>query len=214
MQAQLDTKEDELGRLRKELSGLREQIETQEPSEPPAVPEPHAPERKSEDPEPGRLAELKQRVDSLKGELNQRHTERNDLRRQLERERKKVHMLEAEHEVTPQTTLVDEAESEPDNVDLSEPTRFRVPVFTKRVRASLQHLPDATKRHALVLVSRIAAGDHAALRGTRRLAADRTVWRQRVGRDYRVLFRMTDEELEVLDVVHRQDFERTVRLLK
>ena len=214
VQAQLDTKEDELGRLRKELSGLREQIETQEPSEPPAVPEPHAPERKSEDPEPGRLAELKQRVDSLKGELNQRHTERNDLRRQLERERKKVHMLEAEHEATPQTTLVDEAESEPDNVDLSEPTRFRVPVFTKRVRASLQHLPDATKRHALVLVSRIAAGDHAALRGTRRLAADRTVWRQRVGRDYRVLFRMTDEELEVLDVVHRQDLERTVRLLK
>jgi len=41
-----------------------------------------------------------------------------------------------------------------------------------------------------------------------------TVWRQRVGRDYRVLFRMNDEELEVLDVVHRQDLERTVRLLK
>ncbi len=64
------------------------------------------------------------------------------------------------------------------------------------------------------LVSRIAAGDHAALRGTRRLAVDRTVWRQRVGRDYRVLFRMTDEELEVLDVVNRQDLERTVRQLK
>ena len=198
MQEQLDAKEDELGRLRKELSGLREQFETQEPSELPVVPKPHAPEPKREDPEPDRLAELRQRVDSLKGELNQRHTERNDLRRQLERERKRVHMLEAEQEATPETTRIDEAESEPDDVDLSEPMRFRIPVFTKRVRASLQHLPDATKRHALVLVSRIAAGDHAALRGTRRLAADRTVWRQRVGRNYRVLFRMTDEELEVL----------------
>ena len=125
-----------------------------------------------------------------------------------------MHSLEAEHGASPQTTNVDDEEGESDAGELSEPTRFRIPVFTKRVRASFQHLPEVTKRHAVVLVSRIAAGDHAALRGTRRLEADRTVWRQRVGRDYRVLFRMTDEELEVLDVVHRQDLERTVRQLK
>jgi mRNA-degrading endonuclease RelE of RelBE toxin-antitoxin system len=40
------------------------------------------------------------------------------------------------------------------------------------------------------------------------------VWRVRIGRSYRLLFRVHDAELEVLDLVHRQDLEKKLHQLK
>ena len=169
----------------------------------------------SHEPSETRVLELKERVARLKGELNQRHAERNQLKRQLEREQKRADLLEAERRSSTDAPSEGEAEDEPDAPELeaSGPIPFRFPVLTKRFRTSLQHMPESTKRRTVVLVSRIAAGDQAAFRGTRRLEVDRTLWRRRVGRDYRMLFRLTDEELEVLDIVPRQGFERAVREL-
>ena len=169
----------------------------------------------SHEPSETRVTELKERVARLKGELNQRHAERNQLKRQLEREQKRADLLEAERRRSADTTSEGQAEDEPGAPELeaSGPLPFRFPVLTKRFRSSLQHMPDSTKRRTVILVSRIAAGDQAAFRGTRRLEVDRTLWRRRVGRDYRMLFRLTDEELQVLDIVHRQSLERAVREL-
>lgn len=171
--------------------------------------------RGANEPSETRIAELKERVARMKGELNQRHAERNQLKRQLEREQKRADLLEAERRSSMDTAPEAEAEDEPGAPELeaSGPLPFRFPVLTKRFRASLQHMPDVTKRRTVILVGRIAAGDQAAIRGTIRLEVDRTIWRRRVGRDYRMLFRLTDDELEVLDIVHRQGLERTVREL-
>ena len=214
---ELEAKEAELGRLRQEMSSLREQLESHthdvvSSGEPVPVVQP--PEG-SHEPSEARVAELKERVARMKGELNQRHAERNQLKRQLEREQKRADLLEAEHRKSADTTPEGQSEDEPGAPELeaSGSLPFRFPVLTKRFRASLHHIPDPTKRRTVVLVSRIAAGDPAAIRGTRRLEVDRTIWRRRVGRDYRMLFRLTDEELEVLDIVHRQGFERAVREL-
>jgi hypothetical protein len=58
-----------------------------------------------------------------------------------------------------------------------------------------------------------AAGDLAAFRGTRRLRLDRDLYRQRVGRGHRPIFRVHAQELEAVDLVPRKDLERTIREL-
>ena len=212
---ELEAKEAELGRLRQEMSALREQLESH-PHEVVSSREPVVrPTEGSHEPSETRVTELRERVARLKGELNQRHAERNQLKRQLEREQKRADLLEAERRSSTDTTSEGQAEDEPGAPELeaSGPLPFRFPVLTKRFRTSLQHMPDSTKRRTVVLVSRIAAGDQAAIRGTRRLQVDRTIWRRRVGRDYRMLFRLTDDELQVLDIVPRQGLERAVREL-
>ena len=215
---ELEAKEAELGRLRKDMSALREQLESHAHVEVVSAGQPTVnaqPAEGSHESSESRVSELKERVARLKGELNQRHAERNQLKRQLEREHKRVDLLEAERRHSLEAEPEGQAEDEPGAPELeaSGPLPFRFPVLTKRFRNSLQHMPDVTKRRTVVLLSRIAAGDQAAIRGTRRLEADRTIWRRRVGRDYRMLFRLTDDELQVLDIVHRQGLERAVREL-
>ncbi len=217
---ELEAKETELGRLREEMSELRAQLENHAHDEAVSSAEPTViaqPAEGSHEPSETRVLELKERVTRLKGELNQRHAERNQLKRQLEREQKRADLLEAERQSSTDTTSEgqdeDEDELDAPELEASGPIPFRFPVLTKRFRTSLQRMPESTKRRTVILVSRIAAGDQAAFRGTRRLGVDRTLWRRRVGRDYRMLFRLTDEELEVLDIVPRQGFERAVREL-
>ena len=71
-------------------------------------------------------------------------------------------------------------------------------MLTERFRNSLQHMPDVTKRRTVLL---------------RRLEAERTIWRASAWADYRMLFRLTDDEFRILDIVHRQGLERAVREL-
>lgn len=210
---ELEAKEAELGRLRQELSSLRSQLKSHAQEVAPSRKPLPARTEERDEPRDDRVLELKERVGRLKRELNQRHAERNQLKRQLEREQKRAESLEAERESSAQPATEARADDEPSapELDPSVSLPFRFPVFTKRFRASLQHLPDSTKRRSLVLASRIAAGDQAAFRGIRRLEVDRTLWRRRVGRDYRMLFRLGDEELEVVDIVHRQGLERALR---
>lgn len=219
---ELEAKEAELGRLRQEMSALREQLESHTQDHVTSADEPTVsaqPAEGSHESSETRVAELKERVARLKGELNQRHGERNQLKRQLEREQKRADSLEAERRSSANTTSEGQAEGQADDepgapeLETSGSLPFRFPVLSKRFRNSLEHMPDVTKRRTVVLLSRIAAGDQAAIRGTRRLEADRTIWRRRVGRDYRMLFRLTDDELQVLDIVHRQGLERAVREL-
>jgi hypothetical protein len=218
----LADKEVELGRLRQELSTLHRKLDERmaaavertpapSPAEPVAVPEPSG----AQDP---RVAKLKERVSALKTELSLRHAERNQLRRQLERTSKRVDALEAERESgasAPTEVAEDDGDSftEPDDPSLGVALSFRIPVFGRRFRASAGSLPEPVRRRAVVVASRIAAGDEAAFRGTRRLRVDRELYRQRVGRDHRLIFRMHAEELEAVDLVPRKDLERTVREL-
>ena len=212
----LADKQTELARLRQELSDLQRKLderpervgEPQPGASPPAGPGP------AEDP---RVARLKERVGSLRSELSQRHAERNQLRRQLERASKRVDALEAER-ASPERPPAPEGDAPDDGSD-AEPDyetialSFRIPVFSRRFRTSLEGVPDPIRRRALILASRIAAGDDAAFRGTRRLRVDRDLYRQRVGREHRLIFRMHAQELEAVDLVPRKDLERTIREL-
>ena len=205
---ELEEKEVEVRHLRGQLSELRGLLQEQDGERSGGTVE-SGPET---DP---RFVELRERVHRLKGELNQRHAERNQLRRQLDRMRKRVDALTAQHEeppVPPGLEVSAATTERPEELAGSLPPRL--PLFSKRFRERLATVPEGVKRRAILTVGRIAAGDSAALRGARRLHADRDLHRQRIGRDYRLLFRFHEDELEVVDLLPRQDLERTLRELR
>ena len=209
----LADKEAELARLRQELSDLHRKLDERQASEPPAAAHPAAATPPAEDP---RVAALKERVSTLRSELSQRHAERNQLRRQLERTSKRVDALEAERASVARPPAEEDADDDDRDAESDDATvalSFRVPVFSKRFRSSANAVPDPVRRRAVILASRIAAGDEAAFRGTRRLRLDRDLYRQRVGREHRLIFRVHAQELEAVDLVPRKDLERTIREL-
>jgi len=199
----LAVKEAEVARLRQELSGLRKKLEAEQ----------HAASEAKEPPKlDGRVAELKERVAALKTELSQRHSERNQLRRQLDRTAKRLEALEAERRAreSPEDDEDDAEENDELAVIPVGPLPLRIPVFSKRFRSSLEKAPEHTRRRAVVVASRIAAGDASALRGACRLQSDRDLYRQRIGREYRLLFRLHDEELDVVELAPRRELERVL----
>ena len=211
----LANKEADLARLRQELSELHRKLDErpEQASEPQGGASAPAEAPLAGDP---RVARLKERVSTLRNELSQRHAERNQLRRQLERTRMRVDALEAERASAERPPAEDDAsdddsDAEPHDVNVA--LSFRIPVFSRRFRDSAEGLPDPIRRRAVILTSRIAAGDETALRGTRRLRLDRDLYRQRVGREHRLIFRMHAQELEAVDLVPRKDLERTLREL-
>ena len=127
----------------------------------------------------------------------------------------RVDALEAERASAERPPVDDASDDDADtgsddaNVALS----FRIPAFSRRFRSSAEALPDPIRQRAVILTSRIAAGDGAAFRGTRRLRLDRDLYPQRVGREHRLIFRMHAQELEAVDLVPRKDLERIIREL-
>ena len=61
--------------------------------------------------------------------------------------------------------------------------------------------------------SRLAAGEAAAFVGALRLKATPNVMRQRIGSDYRLLFCLWPEQLEVIDLINRKDLDRRIKTL-
>jgi hypothetical protein len=89
----------------------------------------------------------------------------------------------------------------------------RIPVFTRRFRDAIPRLPDAVVRHAMTLIGRLAAGEQGAFLDTRRIRLRHDVVRKRVGASHRLLFRLSDTELEVLDLIARRDLESTLKTM-
>ena len=204
----LEEKEGEVRHLRDQLSEVRGLLQEQDSESSGGTVE-SGPEA---DPQ---FVELRERVHRLKGELTQRHAERNQLRRQLDRMRKRVDALTAQQEEPPVPPGLEVSGAPTErSEELAGSLPPRLPLFSKRFRERLTTVPEGVKRRAILTVGRIAAGDSAALRGARRLHADRDLHRQRIGRDYRLLFRFHEDELEVVDLLPRQDLERTLRELR
>jgi len=84
-------------------------------------------------------------------------------------------------------------------------------VYTRRATRALRDLPAHASREALAVVSGLAAGDETFWRGIKRIARPRNpMFSIRIGIHYRAVFALHDGVLEVLDVLHRKDFDRMV----
>ncbi len=184
----------------------------------PEIPEVAVPDTPTTTRPNAEVVELQSAIIDLKQEVRRNHQDRNHYRRKfktavanseaMEKDNQAIRAeLEASLAATEATEddapelLLDEA------VATSHPVR--VPVFARRFTAGLGRLPETTARKAVHLSGRLAAGEEAAFQGTKRLAANRKIIRQRLG-TYRLLFRLEATELVVLECVHRRELERSV----
>ena len=134
------------------------------------------------------------------------HDERNALRLQLRELDSAVVDAPADAPQVPAST-------EPSEHEGGAVQPPRVPVYEPAFLDALSSLPEHNQRGALELLGRMAAGRDDAFRLARPLRGMREVWRVRLQRSYRILFRMEGDTLRVLDIVHRQDLERRIRVL-
>jgi hypothetical protein len=212
--AQLARKGAEVREVRRELEALQKRI-AEESRKPPA----HASRAGHAIPpsatgESEASAALRARLASLKSDLKERHAERNALRRELQRAHEEIDSLRDKHAAPPPgPSPAPEAEGggwllDEESLD-SQP--IRVPRLPKKFHETLTDLPRPVASGALRLIGRLAAGDAAAFHGIKRLKLDHDVCRQRVGASHRLLFRLREDSLEILELLHRRDLERTIK---
>lgn len=215
-QHRLDEKAGEVRVLKEGLARLHAEMQAREqapaagiaPSAPapPVVVDEHA------------LLELRRKVEGLKGALKERHLERNELRRELQKAHANLETLRAPAAAPGGGPAEDaqgaDAEAElllPPEPPLPQPVR--VIEFPKDFHARLGSLPRAVARGTLTLLGRLAAGETAAFVGMVRLKACHHIFRQRIGSDFRLLFRLLPDRVQVVDLIPRQDLLRRIKTL-
>lgn len=215
-QQRLDAKAKEVEVLKAGLDRLHKEIAQREQSPPPAAPVVAPAPVPVEEPA---LRELRRKVEELRSTLNERHTERNELRRDLQ----KAHAdLEGLRQKSPAPapkveTASDGCEEEealflPGEPFIHQPVRLIE--FPKHFHEGLASIPKAVARGTLTMLGRLAAGEPAAFVGVVRLKAVHGIYRQRIGSEFRLLFRLLPDRVQVLDLVPRQDLLRRIKTLQ
>ena len=215
-QGRLESKMQEVRELKESLARMQKEVARRET--PPEIPAPTSATALSAPAVDERaLQELRQKVEGLKSALKERHSERNELRRELQ----KAHAdLEGLRQTSPTTNGRSEEEGTADQEEdwllpeeAVENHPLRVIEFPKHFQESLASLPRSVGRGTLTMLGRLAAGEPTAFAGAVRLKACPSVMRQRIGIDFRLLFRLLPDRVQVVDLIPRQDLERKIKTL-
>jgi hypothetical protein len=209
----LEIKAQEVRELKDSLERLQKEIVRREQKH--ALPPPVAPAVRPPPADDPALKELRRKVDGLKSALKERHHERNDLRRDLQQALTHLETLQQN------AGAVAPAEAEaPDREDESllpqdavEVHPVRLIEFPKGFHQALAVFPRHVARAAMIMTGRLAAGEPAAFVGALRLKDIPNVMRQRIGSDYRLLFRLHADHLQVIDLINRKDLDRRLKTL-
>jgi HAMP domain-containing protein len=163
-----------------------------------------------------RARRLALKVDELKAELADKLKERADLlkeRADLLKERadlrNRIGELEEQLREACSSTESGETALDPESGERGSETDddtmpVRVPIFVRKACEALQEMPGKVQRAAVVLVGRLGAGERAAWRDVKRMQGMEGVWTARVGIHHRLIFRVSGDELTVLDIVTRE----------
>ncbi|HTX22521.1 MAG TPA: SEC-C metal-binding domain-containing protein [Candidatus Aquilonibacter sp.] len=212
-QRSLEVKAQEVRELKDSLERLQKEIVRREQKR--ATQTPAAPAVKSPLVDDPALKELRRKVEELKSALNERHLERNDLRRELQKAHTDLEILRqnAASAVTGETEEPDREEELLLPQDAPEVHPVRLIEFPKNFQQTLAGFPRHVARAAVIMTGRLAAGEPAAFVGALRLKAVPNVMRQRIGSDYRLLFRLHPDHLQVIDLINRKDLDRRLKTL-
>jgi hypothetical protein len=212
-QRQLETKAQEVRELKDTMERLQKEIASREKKS--ATTAPAVPTAKPASMDESALKEMRRKVEELKSTLKERHHERNELRRELQ---KTQSSLEEIHKKA--VPVADEENSERDvedslllPPDTLETQPIRLIEFPKHFSQTLAVFPRHVARAAMIMIGRLAAGDPAAYVGALRLKVTPNVMRQRIGSDYRLLFRLWPERMEIIDLINRKDLDRRIKTL-
>jgi hypothetical protein len=215
----LEAKAHEVRKLQHELDNLNQELKKREiPPQPQPIPSQAAPAFATPavlpTASPDELKAMRERLESVKSLMKQRHNERNQLRRELKQAREQIENLRQKSAATPATPSAEESEDRLlDAAEVQAKQPIRLPDFPRHFHDLLTHLPQAVTRSCLTAISRLAAADTAAFTGVKRLKALPDVYRQRISDDYRLLFRLHPDRLEIIDLILRRDLERKIKTM-
>jgi hypothetical protein len=208
----LDAKAQQVNELKESLAQLQKEIARRE-------------QKRAVEPQPAHVAapvvaddpalkQLRRKVEELKSALNERHHERNDLRRELQKAHTDLETLR--QNAAPAAPEDAEPDREAELLlpqDAPEVHPVRLIEFPKGFQQTLAAFPRHVARAAVIMTGRLAAGEPAAFVGALRLKAVPNVMRQRIGSDYRLLFRLHPDHLQVIDLINRKDLDRRLKTL-
>ncbi len=152
---------------------------------------------------------LRNKIGELKGEIAEGTAQRAELRHKL------AAASDAKRNASPAAD-VDERRVDEDTDDAvgdavaTHPRRILVPHFAPAATRALGQIPHRIAADALREVSSLAAGDVQTWNGAKHMKRAHDVLSVRVGRSYRLLFRVAEERLEVVDVIHRSELDETI----
>jgi mRNA-degrading endonuclease RelE of RelBE toxin-antitoxin system len=152
-------------------------------------------------------------METLKSALNERHHERNELRRELQ----KAHAdLEELRQQAPPASASNQSEADDAEQDLLLPEQtvgqqpVRLIEFPRDFAGTLRRVPAHVSRATLIALGRIASGEPDAFIGSIHLKACEGVLRRRIG-EYRLLYRLHAESVQVIDLIPRCELRRRVK---
>jgi SEC-C motif len=164
--------------------------------------------------DPG-VRQLHRKLDGMKSELKIVHDERNAYRRKYQEAQEQIDSLKRRN--IPGEMPSETRDTTEDDLLLPEENAGTQPVrlidFSKSFEQHLHEVPKQIARSTMAMLGRLASGDSKAFEGAVRLKAVPTVTRIRIGIDWRLLFRLLPERIEVVDLIPRQDLERRIKTL-
>jgi len=165
-----------------------------------------------------KVRQLREKVKHLEFDLKERHNERNELQRRLEKMQARVDSL-VEHTQADGAGSSGDADADyeedlllPQEAEGNHP--LRLIEFPRNFLERLSEFPHHVARSAMAILGRLAGGETAAFSGAKRLKSAPSVIRQRVGIDFRLLFRLLPDRIQVIDLIPRQDLERKIKTLR
>src|SRR5206468_2832401 len=160
------------------------------------------------------LRDLREKIERLQGIVKERNDERTALRRELQRALTGMDALRGSLQASASGLPSVDAEAElllPQEREERQPCR--IIEFPRNFHETLGAFPRHIARATMSLLGGLAAGEPDAFSGALRLKACPAVMRQRVGLDFRLLFRLLPDRIQVVDLITRQDLERKIKTL-
>ncbi len=210
-QRRLEKKAAEVREMKESLATMQRALALREKKEKRAAEE-NAPEPTSEQ-EKKETAELRSRFEKMKSVLKQTHTERNEFRRELEQAHMELEQLRAQKPPNTERESPDTEEALllPPEPASNQPVRMLE--FPKKFEEVLRSVPRHIARNTMVTLGQIAGGEPAGFVGARRLNVCEDITRQRIGGDYRLLFRLLPDRVQVVTLINRRELDRTIKSL-
>lgn len=207
-QRKLEQKAAEVRELKETLARVQRELDLREKREKRVATESAPPS----DQERRETAELRTRLEQMKATLKLTHSERNEFRRELEQARAEMETLRA-GAVPPDPAEHDREESLLLPPDAASHQPVRLLEFPKKFDEMLHAVPRHIARSTMVTLGQIAGGEPAGFVGARRLNVCEDITRQRIGSDYRLLFRLLPDRVQVVTLINRRDLDRTIKSL-
>jgi hypothetical protein len=161
--------------------------------------------------DPERVRHLRMKVEELEALVRERNVERTHLRRQLA-----AVTSSARADVVPAGITIDDDADDRSCESINEANRdITLPVFSRKAHSALDELPRHVGAEALRTIGSLAAGDASTWRKVKQ-AKDmpQQVFMARIGIHHRLLFRVKECELDVLDLVAREALLTTLKHMR